>query len=117
MNTTINQRNWQTFFDIRRELGLDKIPEPDLEEKVISGTGNGRGMPGVCKPRRSMKPIVYRKKPSPQRPGEITFKQWVMMKAEEFGITLESAYDRFYHGRLKCPNKRVVNSRVIFVKI
>ncbi len=109
---TINERNWQMFYDLRKELGLDKPQPVDLEEKI----GVGKGRPGIARLRtKPPKPIQYRKN-DPQRPGELPLKTWVQQKAQELKVTIGCVWTRIYDGNLPIPNKRVVNSRVIFVK-
>ena len=108
--STINQRNWKTFFDIRRELNLDKIPEPDLEEKVVKHGGWHKS--NMVKTDR----YTDRHVEGP-RQGEMPLGKWVRKKAEQLGLSADTIWARIYDGNLKVPNKRVVNSRVIFVKI
>jgi hypothetical protein len=108
--STINERNWQMFNDLRKELGLDKPLEPDVEVKVPKGRPVGSILFRISKPRPD------RRKANPQRPGEMPLKAWVQIKAQELGLSIANVWLRIYDGRLPIPNKRIVNKRVIFVK-
>ena len=54
---------------------------------------------------------------SKPRPGEITFKSWVIREAKRTGLKQSTIYNYLNEGRIPYPVVRKVNQRVIFVLI
>src|SRR5258705_982160 len=110
---TINEQNWQMFWDIRRELGLDKPQSVEVEEVVVCD----RGRPRDGGSRKIDSKWVKRKLTADElpQPGEVTMKEFLVAEAKRCGISRNSVWYRLTEGRYGVSIRRV-NPKLIYIK-
>jgi len=113
---TINEQNWQMFWDVRRELGLDKPQPVELEEAIVRDRARPRGA-GPRKIDTKQSSYVKRNLTADElpQPGEVTMKEFLMAEAKRCRISRNSVWYRLTEGRYGVSIRRV-NPKLIYIK-
>lgn len=118
MSQSITEQSWEILRDVRRELGLDKAPEPDIEEVVLHERARP---PGSSMTRRDKpKAQPYRKAASSKvdlapRPSETQLKQWVTEEAKRSGLCYNTVWCRIRDGKYGVELRKV-HPKLIYVR-
>ena len=111
---TINERNWQMFYEVRRECGFDK-PEP-VEVEEVAVTYRARP-PGSATRKIDTRPGYTRRKETADekpRPGEVTMKVFIAAEAKRSGVSCNTVWHRLRGGKYGVSIRRV-NHRLIYI--
>jgi len=113
MGITINEQNWQMFWDVRRELGLDKPQPVELEEAIV----RDRARPRDGGSRKIDSKWVKRKPTADEQPqpGEVTMKEFLSSEAKRCGMSRNSVWYRLTEGRYGVSIRRV-NPKLVYIK-
>lgn len=108
---TISSESYAMLAEIKRECGLDKSCEPELDEVVVRERARPLGSL-----KKTDKPRLRKTDPrSLPREGEIQLKQWVTEEAQRSGLSCGCVYDRLREGRYPVTLRRV-HARLVWVK-
>lgn len=91
----------------------DEEPEPPMPPKVRVNHGFHRGP----NPKRDYAQEKSKSIAAKLNPGEITYKEWLLAEAEKHHLTKAGVRARVAAGKYPDLKRRVVNSRVVFVKV
>jgi len=110
---TINEQNWKMFWDVRRELGLDKPQPVELEESIVRDRARPRGGSS----RKIDSKWVKRKSTVDElpQPGEVTMKEFLSSESKRCRISRNSVWYRLTEGRYGVSIRRV-NPKLIYIK-
>lgn len=115
----INDRNWQLFFEIRKELGLDKEPEPEVEEVKLRERARPIGSQ-IIRRFHAHKQAAYKPKIDPKKKrllsGEIRLGVFVEAESKRRGLCTASIREQIAKGEY--PVKvRHVSHKSTFVTV
>lgn len=90
--STINERNWEMFREVRKELGLDKVPDPEVEPPEIKKFHRFRDpKTGELISYEHDRPkLPNLQNAFPPRPGEVCRSEWISREAARSGLTVNT---------------------------
>lgn len=116
--STITERNWQMLMEVRKELGLDKEPEPEPEDPRTNRATyryTDKRTGEVLEYERD-RPHEPQTNPFPPNPVELSMSEWIAQEAKRSGYAPAYVRQKFCRGEYNSRiNIRKIHYRLTYI--